>query len=98
MEIMFSSNVGKSPSLWECSLFISYRQQVVYHLTYHHQRCKRLDVETINLIDVLTYTLVLVCRLDVIPDPSVFKLPSRRYILLPCVPLADALILFSGLT
>jgi hypothetical protein len=79
-------------------LFISYRQQVVYHLTYHPQRCKRLDVETITLIDVLTCTLVLVSRLDVIPDPSAFKLPSRRYILLPFVPLADAIIFFSGLT
>lgn len=98
MEIMCSSDVGRDSPLWECSLFISYRQQVVYHLTYHHQRCKRLDVETINLIDVLTYTLVLVCRLDVIPDPSAFKLPSRRYILLPFVPLADAIIFFSGLT
>ena len=97
MEIMCSSDVGHDSPLWECSLFISYRQQVVYHLTYHHQRCKRLDEETINLIDVLTYTLVLNNRLDVLLDLSSFKLPSRRYKLLPFVPLAYAIILFSGL-
>ena len=57
----------------------------------------RMDVETFNLFDVLTYTLVLVNRLDVLLDLSAFKLPSRRYKLLPFVPLAYAIILFSGL-
>ena len=98
MEIMSSSDVSRDISLWELSLHISYRKQIVDHFSCHYQSCIWMDIKTLNIIDVLTCTLLLVNRLDVLIDLSSCRLPSWSCIVLPFVPLADYLILFRWLT